>query len=270
MFVYKQYTLNVNREVCLALQIIYGIGWHKSIIISTKMGLSFPFIFKNLNSYNLQMLSFLLDYYTWLEVRIKHYIFQNIKKLFEINSYKGLRHKDSLPTRGQRTRTNASTKKKNKNNFKWNNVRVLKIKIKRRKLLLLIYQKKLFKKKENIFFKYGIGHLLFFQKHSNVFLVLKTEKKEHVVTLTGGSCRIGTTKKQKVSPHNVNLIIKELKEYCKVYDIERVRFFLKSTINKHYYNIMKYLSLYNIKVIEIGYVLHMPHNGMRGRKFRRI
>ena len=38
-------------------------------------------------------------------------IFQNIKKLYEINAYKGLRHKDSLPTRGQRSRTNAKTKK---------------------------------------------------------------------------------------------------------------------------------------------------------------
>lgn len=45
-------------------------------------------------------------------MRIKHFIFQNIKKLFELNTYKGLRHKDSLPSRGQRSRTNASTKKK--------------------------------------------------------------------------------------------------------------------------------------------------------------
>lgn len=76
------------------------------------MGLSFPFLFKNLNNYNLQLLSYVLDFFTWLEVRIKHYIYQNIKKLVELGSYKGLRHKDSLPTRGQRTRTNASTKKK--------------------------------------------------------------------------------------------------------------------------------------------------------------
>lgn len=117
MFIYKQYTLNINREVSLALQIIYGIGWYKSNLISSKMGLSFPFVFKNLNNYNLQVLSFILDFYTWLEARIKHYIFQNIKKLYEINSYKGLRHHDSLPTRGQRTRTNASTKKKVKLTF---------------------------------------------------------------------------------------------------------------------------------------------------------
>jgi small subunit ribosomal protein S13 len=112
MFIYKNFTLNINREIRLALQAIFGIGWHKSIIICSKIGLSFPFLFKNLNNYNLQLLSFILDYFTWLEARIKHFIFQNIKKLVEINAYKGLRHKDSLPTRGQRTRTNASTKKR--------------------------------------------------------------------------------------------------------------------------------------------------------------
>lgn len=112
MFIYKQYTLNTNKEVRSSLQIIYGMGFYKSNLISIKLGLSFPFLFKNLNAYNLQLLSYILDYYTWLEIRIKHYIFQNIKKLFEINAYKGLRHKDSLPTRGQRTRTNACTKKR--------------------------------------------------------------------------------------------------------------------------------------------------------------
>jgi small subunit ribosomal protein S13 len=112
MFIYKQYTLNINREVRCSLQTVYGIGWHKSNLISIKLGLCFPFLFRNLNIYNLQFLSYILDYYTWLEIRIKHYVFQNIKKLFEINAYKGLRHKDSLPTRGQRTRTNACTKKR--------------------------------------------------------------------------------------------------------------------------------------------------------------
>lgn len=112
MFIYKQYTLNINRETRLSLQTVYGVGWHKSSLICIKLGLSFPFLFKNLNNYNLQLLSYVMDFYTWLEIRIKHFIFQNIKKLVEINCYKGSRHKDSLPTRGQRTRTNASTKKR--------------------------------------------------------------------------------------------------------------------------------------------------------------
>jgi len=132
-----------------------------------------------------------------LEIRIKHYVFQNIKKLFEINTYKGLRHKDSLPTRGQRTRTNASTKKKlNYYCMKQSNIKKKK-NIKGKNQLSSIKKKKVIEKKAHIFFKYGIAHLLFFQKHSNVFLVLKTESQKHVVTLTGGSCRAGKTKKQK-------------------------------------------------------------------------
>jgi len=134
----------------------------------------------------------------------------------------------------------------------------------------LISKKKEIQKKDYIIFKYGIGHLTFFQKYSNVFLVLNTENKEHVITLTAGSCQLGKTKKQKISPFNISLMIKELKAYCTIYNITRVRFFLKSNINKHYYNIVKYLGLNDIKILEIGYVLHVPHNGIRGRKLRRI
>jgi len=64
MFVYKQYTLDANKETRLSLQTIYGMGWHKSILICAKMGLSFPFLFRNLNNYNLQLLSFILDFFT--------------------------------------------------------------------------------------------------------------------------------------------------------------------------------------------------------------
>ena len=135
---------------------------------------------------------------------------------------------------------------------------------------IAVNKKKIIQKKTHIFFKYGIGHLLFFQKRSNVFLVLKTEKKKHVITLTAGSCKVGTTKKQKISPFNINIMIKQLKEYCKIYEVNRLRFYIRSSINKHYYNILKYLSLYNIRIIEIGYVLHLPHNGIRKRKIRRI
>lgn len=119
-------------------------------------------------------------------------------------------------------------------------------------------------------FKYGIGHLLFFQKRSNVFFVLKTEKNKHVITLSSGSCKVGSTKKQKISPFNLNIIIKRLKEYLNLYNIYRIRLFFRSFINKHYYHIIKNLSLFHIKVMEIGYVLHFPHNGMRKRKSRRI
>src|ERR1700742_5252534 len=141
---------------------------------------------------------------------------------------------------------------------------------KNKKQELSVKKNSVIQKKTHISFKYGIGHVLFFQKRSNVFLVLKTEKKKNVITLTAGSCKVGTTKKQKISPFNINIMIKQLKEYCKIYEVNRLRFYIRSSINKHYYNILKYLSLYNIKIIEIGYVLHLPHNGIRKRKIRRI
>lgn len=133
-----------------------------------------------------------------------------------------------------------------------------------------VVKKSIVQKKSHILFKYGIGHVLFFQRRSNVFLTLKTEKRQHVITLTGGSCKLGYTKKEKVSPFNINLVIRRLKEYCRVYEVNRIRLFLRSSINKHYYNIIKYLSIYNLKIMEIGYVLHLPHNGIRSRKPRRI
>ena len=114
MFTYKQYNLVLKKDIRLSLQLIYGIGWLKSIYISSKLGFAYPFSLNNINLYNYSILAFILDFFTWLEVRIKRIIFQNIKNLYKIESYKGIRHKDSLPTRGQRTRTNASTKKRYK------------------------------------------------------------------------------------------------------------------------------------------------------------
>jgi small subunit ribosomal protein S13 len=111
MFIYKQKTLNLNKNIINSLQYIYGIGWYKSSLITSKMGLSFLLAFKNLNFFTLQLLSFILDFFTWLEIRIKRYIYQNIKMQFEILSYVGIRHKDSLPVRGQRTRTMLQLKK---------------------------------------------------------------------------------------------------------------------------------------------------------------
>jgi|HubBroStandDraft_3_1064219.scaffolds.fasta_scaffold438823_3 small subunit ribosomal protein S13 len=114
MFTYKQYNLSLKKDIRLSLQNIYGIGWLKSIFICSRLGLSYPFSLNSLNIYNYLVLVYVLDFFTWLEVRVKRIIFQNIKNLYKIECYKGFRHKDSLPTRGQRTRTNASTKKRYK------------------------------------------------------------------------------------------------------------------------------------------------------------
>jgi len=112
LFLYKQYTLNENKEIRSSLQLIYGVGLYKSLLICSKIGLSYPFLLKYLNIYNRALLIFVLDFFTWVEIRLKRLIYYNIKKYYEIQCYKGIRHKDSLPVRGQRTRSNAKTKKR--------------------------------------------------------------------------------------------------------------------------------------------------------------
>jgi small subunit ribosomal protein S13 len=65
----------------------------------------------NLNFYNFSLLLFLLKLLVLNEVRIKRIINFNISKQIELETYHGIRHKMSLPVRGQRTRTNAHTRK---------------------------------------------------------------------------------------------------------------------------------------------------------------
>jgi len=114
MFAYKQVILPNLSEIRMALQHIYGIGKYKAFSICARLGLGFPFTLNNLNNYYSMFLFFVLDYYSWLEARIKRIYKQNIIFLVELNSYKGIRHKDNLPVRGQRTRTNSKTTKKKK------------------------------------------------------------------------------------------------------------------------------------------------------------
>lgn len=117
VFAYKQVIFKVHLEIRSALRFIYGVGRHKAFFLCARLGLAFPFMMNNLNNYNFMLLCFILDFFSWLEVRVRRFYTINVKKLVDINCYKGLRHKDKLPVRGQRSRTNAKTKKRTKTYF---------------------------------------------------------------------------------------------------------------------------------------------------------
>jgi len=112
MFAYKKVYLPLKREVRCSLQAIKGIGWYKSIWISSKIGLSYPFFMNKLSKFHFKLLEQVLNTCTWLEVRLKRFIKSQINELISIKCYRGLRHFDCLPVRGQRTRTNAGTQKR--------------------------------------------------------------------------------------------------------------------------------------------------------------
>jgi len=117
MYYYNKTGLKEYMDIRNSLQFLYGIGLHKSLLISNKLGFGYPYKCININTYRFYLLSTLLDSYSWLDVRIKNYVYSKIKNYYDIKSYRGLRHNDSLPVRGQRTRTNASTKKKIRYSF---------------------------------------------------------------------------------------------------------------------------------------------------------
>lgn len=64
MLTYKQYNLDIKRDVRLSIQSIYGIGWLKSIFICSKLGLAYPYTLNALNLYNYFILTYMLDFFT--------------------------------------------------------------------------------------------------------------------------------------------------------------------------------------------------------------
>jgi len=112
MFLFRDKEIPLNKELRVALQSIWSVGWHKSLVITSKLGFAYPFFINNLNNYNFALIFFMLKRLTLSETRLRRSVANNIKTLIEMDCYRGLRHKLFLPVRGQRTRTNAGTRRR--------------------------------------------------------------------------------------------------------------------------------------------------------------
>ena len=111
MFLFREISLSEKSEIRVSLKQVYGVGWYKSNFILNKIGISYPFFGVNLNYYNINTILYLLKGLVLSDARIKRVIDNNITRLINIESYRGSRHKLTLPVRGQRTRTNAGTQR---------------------------------------------------------------------------------------------------------------------------------------------------------------
>jgi len=111
MFLFRDLTLNDNKEIRASLHIIFGVNWYKSNVLLSKMGIGYPFFLQNINSYYFSILSFLLKGFIVSEVRIRRRINISISKWVDNGSYIGMRHSSTLPVHGQRTRSNANTQR---------------------------------------------------------------------------------------------------------------------------------------------------------------
>jgi small subunit ribosomal protein S13 len=99
------------KRVEIGLTYIYGIGRKRSNDILTASGVSPDIRVKDLTEDDVRKISRVIEEVGGVEGDLRKEISLNIKRLMEIGCYRGIRHRRNLPMHGQRTRTNARTRK---------------------------------------------------------------------------------------------------------------------------------------------------------------
>lgn len=100
-----------NKKAFIGLTYIYGIGEKSSMAILTKAGVNPDKRVSDLTEEEIAKIRSVMTSEYKVEGALRSEVQQSIKRLMDIGSYRGLRHRRSLPARGQRTRTNSRTRK---------------------------------------------------------------------------------------------------------------------------------------------------------------
>lgn len=100
-----------NKRVVIALQYIHGIGQFKSKQICQKVGIPADRRVAQLTDDEVLRIREVIDREHQVEGDLRREVAMNIKRLMDLGCYRGLRHRKQLPVRGQRTHTNARTRK---------------------------------------------------------------------------------------------------------------------------------------------------------------
>jgi small subunit ribosomal protein S13 len=101
----------VNKQTWVSLQYIFGIGPSVSRRIMDQASIAPEVKVKDLTEEEVNKLREIIDKQFRVEGELRKEVNLNVKRLIEIGSYRGSRHRHGLPVRGQRTRTNARTKR---------------------------------------------------------------------------------------------------------------------------------------------------------------
>jgi small subunit ribosomal protein S13 len=104
-------TIPSDKQVQIALTYVYGIGPKTSRDILTIAKVELTVRAKNLNDAEIGRIQDVINADYTVEGELQRIVSTNIKRLKDINAYRGLRHRANLPSRGQRTKTNARTRR---------------------------------------------------------------------------------------------------------------------------------------------------------------
>jgi small subunit ribosomal protein S13 len=107
--------INPKLKVNVALSQVFGIGKKKSSFFLRSLGVQPNALFGELSKIHLLKLRKLIDKQVLVASRLKQEQLSSINSLIKLRTYRGTRHKNKLPVRGQRTSTNAKTQKNRKN-----------------------------------------------------------------------------------------------------------------------------------------------------------
>jgi small subunit ribosomal protein S13 len=100
-----------NKRVVIALQYIHGIGPKKAGEVMTKVGIPSERRVSQLTDQEVLQIREVIDRDFMVEGDLRRETAMNVKRLMDLGCYRGLRHRRGLPVRGQRTHTNARTRK---------------------------------------------------------------------------------------------------------------------------------------------------------------
>jgi small subunit ribosomal protein S13 len=100
-----------DKKVEIGLTYIFGLGRASAVEILEKTGIDTNLRIRDLSDADVQKLRGVIEKDYRVEGALRTEVAMNIKRLMDIGSYRGIRHRRGLPVRGQRTHTNARTKK---------------------------------------------------------------------------------------------------------------------------------------------------------------
>lgn len=100
-----------EKPTFISLQYLYGVGDHRAFEICFALGLDPRRRARDLTDDELARISVMLDKEFLVEGQLRRFVQSNIARLKDIQCFRGFRHRRNLPCRGQRTRTNARTRK---------------------------------------------------------------------------------------------------------------------------------------------------------------
>ncbi len=104
-------TIPAKKQIWVALTYVYGIGEKTSLDILSKAKVETTARVENLTDPEITRIQDVINADLLVEGELQRVVSGNIKRLKEIKSYRGMRHAQSLPSRGQRTKTNARTRR---------------------------------------------------------------------------------------------------------------------------------------------------------------